>query len=59
MNPIFIPRIKNALRSVEYKSVKSIVQKAMTLKTAQEIEEYLIERILVKYPKTFLTADIS
>jgi len=54
MNPIFIPRIKKALRSVEYKSVKKVVQEAMNLKTAQEIEEYIIEKILVKHPKAFL-----
>lgn len=59
MNPIFIPRIKNALRSVEYKTVKNIVQKAMTLRTSQEIEEYIIEKILVKHPKAFLMGQIT
>lgn len=59
MNPIFIPRVKKALRSVEYKTAKKIVQKAMSLKTAQEIEEYIIERILVKYPKAFLMGQIT
>ncbi|MFB0565051.1 MAG: phosphoenolpyruvate--protein phosphotransferase [Candidatus Aminicenantaceae bacterium] len=54
MNPIFIPRIKKVLRSVEYKFVKNVVHKAMNLKTAQEIEEYIIEKILVKHPKAFL-----
>ena len=54
MNPIFIPRIKKALRSVEVKTVKKILQKAMTLKTAQEIEECVIEKILAKHQKAFL-----
>jgi len=54
MNPIFIPRIKRVLRAVEYKTVKRIVQKAMQIKTTQEIEEYLLENILFKYPKAFL-----
>jgi phosphotransferase system enzyme I (PtsI) len=54
MNPIFIPRIKNSLRSVEYGYVQKIVQNAMTLKTAQEIEEYIIEKTLVKHPKALL-----
>ena len=58
MNPIFIPRIKKALRSVEYKSVKKVVQEAMNLKTAQEIEEYIIEKILVKHPKAFLMGEM-
>lgn len=54
MNPIFIPRIKKALRSVECKTVKKIVREAMSLKTTQEIEERIIERILANHPKAFL-----
>lgn len=54
MNPIFIPRIKEVLRSVEIKTIQRIVRKAMKLKSAQEIEEHIIERVLVKYPKAFL-----
>ena len=54
MNPIFIPRIKNILRSVEYKTAKEVVAEAMMLKTAQEIEECIIERILLKHPRAFL-----
>jgi len=59
MNPIFIPRIKKVLRSVEYKSVRRVVQEAMSLKTAQEIEEYIIEKILVKHPKAFLMGEMK
>lgn len=59
MNPIFIPRIKNTLRSVQFKTVKNVVQKAITLKTSQEIEEYIIEKILVKHPKAFLMGQIT
>lgn len=58
MNPIFIPRIKKALRSVEHKTVKRVIQKAMTLKTAQEIEECIIENILAKHPKAFLIGQV-
>ncbi len=59
MNPIFIPRIKKVLRSVEYKTVRRIVQDAISLKTAQEIEEHIIEKILVKHPKAFLMGKIG
>ncbi|MBS3818775.1 phosphoenolpyruvate--protein phosphotransferase [bacterium] len=59
MNPIFIPKVKKALRAVEYKKVKKIVQKAMNLKTAQEIEEYIIENILVEHPKAILMGKIT
>jgi phosphotransferase system enzyme I (PtsI) len=55
MNPIFIPRIKEVLRSVENKTIRRIVRKAMQLNSAQEIEEYIIENVLVRYPKAFLT----
>jgi len=54
MNPIFIPRIKNVLRSVEYKTAREVVREALTLRTAQEIEECVIERILFRHPKAFL-----
>ncbi|MFW6131758.1 MAG: phosphoenolpyruvate--protein phosphotransferase [Candidatus Aminicenantaceae bacterium] len=54
MNPIFIPKVKNVLRAIRFDNVKDIVRDAMKLKTAQEIEEYLIEKILIKYPKAFL-----
>lgn len=58
MNPIFIPRIKRALRLVESKTVQKVVQKVMNLKTAQEVEEYIIEEILVRHPNAFLTGQI-
>ena len=54
MNPIFIPRVKKALRSVEERTVRRIVRQALALKSAQEIEEFLIERLLVKHPEVFL-----
>lgn len=59
MNPIFIPRVKKALRSVEYRTIKRIVQKAMTLKTSQEIEEYLLEKILINHPTALLMGENS
>ena len=54
MNPIFIPRIKKALRAVEVKTAQKIVGEAMKLRSAQEIEEYVIEEILVHHPQVFL-----
>ena len=54
MNPIFIPRIKNVLRSVEHKTAEEVVEEVLKMKTAQEIEECIIERILFKHPKAFL-----
>ena len=59
MNPIFIPRVKNTLRSVECARIKRIVAKAMQQKTAQEIEEHLLEKILSRYPMAFLRGQAS
>jgi phosphotransferase system enzyme I (PtsI) len=58
MNPIFIPRIKKALRSVELRTVEKVVEEALSLKTAQDIEEHVIEKILAKHPKVFLTGPV-
>ena len=59
MNPIFIPRVKKALRSIELKTVEKAVAEAMELRSSQEIEEYMIEKILVKHPKVFLMSQTS
>ncbi|MGQ9470791.1 MAG: phosphoenolpyruvate--protein phosphotransferase [Candidatus Aminicenantales bacterium] len=59
MNPIFIPRIKKALRSVEFRTVQEAAEKALSLKTSQDIEEYFIERILARHPRAFLTTQLS
>ena len=59
MNPIFIPKIKKTLRSVEYKSAQMIVEKALSLKTAREVEEHFLESVLSKHPKALLTTEAS
>jgi phosphotransferase system enzyme I (PtsI) len=55
MNPIFIPRIKKALRSVECRTAEKIVEETLKLRSAQQIEEYLIEEVLLRHPQVFLT----
>ena len=55
MNPIFIPRIKKALRSIECKTAERIVEETMKLRSAQEIEEYVTEEVLLRHPQVFLT----
>jgi phosphotransferase system enzyme I (PtsI) len=56
MNPIFIPRIKKALRAIEAKTAEKIASETMKLRSAQEIEEYVIEEILVRHPQVFLAS---
>jgi phosphotransferase system enzyme I (PtsI) len=55
MNPIFVPRIKKALRSVECRTAEKIAEEALKLRSAREIEEYVIEEILLHHPQVFLT----
>ena len=59
MNPIFIPRVKKALRAVEVRTVRRVVQQAMNLRSAQEVEEFIIEKLLLKYPDAFLMTSPS
>lgn len=59
MNPIFIPRVKKALRAVEVKTAEEAVAQALKLKTATEVEEFLIEYILRKHPQAFLMSQIA
>jgi phosphoenolpyruvate-protein kinase (PTS system EI component) len=54
MNPIFIPRIKKALRAVDVRTVRRVVRRALDLKSAQEIEEFIIEKLFFKHPEAFL-----
>ncbi len=51
MNPSSIPVIKNIIRSVRYKDCKRIAEVALTKKTAQEIEEFVIESVATRFPE--------
>ncbi|HOW86167.1 MAG TPA: phosphoenolpyruvate--protein phosphotransferase [Candidatus Aminicenantes bacterium] len=55
MNPIFIPRVKKALRSIECRTAEKIAEETLKLRSAQEIEEYVTEEILLRHPQVFLT----
>jgi phosphoenolpyruvate-protein phosphotransferase (PTS system enzyme I) len=55
MNPIFIPRVKKALRSIECRTAEKIAEEILKLRSAHEIEEYVTEEILLRHPQVFLT----
>jgi len=55
MNPIFIPRVKKALRSIECRTAEKIAGEILKLRSAQDIEEYVTEEILLRHPQVFLT----
>jgi len=51
MNPSAIPVIKNVVRSVRYKDCRKIADVVLNKKTAQEIEEFIIETVAMKFPE--------
>lgn len=57
MNPSSIPVIKNVLRSLRYKDCKRIAEIALTKKTAQEIEEFVIESVAMRLPAGLISKD--
>jgi phosphoenolpyruvate-protein phosphotransferase (PTS system enzyme I) len=58
MNPSSIPVIKNVVRSVRYKDCRRIAEAALNKKTAQEIEEFVIESVAMRFPDGLVTQSI-
>jgi phosphotransferase system enzyme I (PtsI) len=50
MNPSSIPVVKNVIRSVRQKDCKRIAEICLQKKTAQEIEEFIIESVAMRFP---------
>ncbi len=44
-SPVVLPKIKKAIRSIRYSEAREIAQKALTLQTGKEIEEYLSAKL--------------
>ncbi len=55
MNPSSIPVVKNVIRAVRYRDCKRIAESALQKKTAQEIEEYVIESVATRFPEGLVT----
>jgi len=55
MNPSSIPVIKNLIRSVRYRDCRRIAELALQKKTAQEIEEFVIESVAMRFPEGLLS----
>jgi phosphotransferase system enzyme I (PtsI) len=58
MNPSSIPVVKNVIRSVRYKDCKRIAEAALMKKTAQEIEEFIIESVAMRFPEGLVTQKV-
>ncbi|HVS33206.1 MAG TPA: phosphoenolpyruvate--protein phosphotransferase [Thermoanaerobaculia bacterium] len=57
MNPSSIPVIKNVVRSVRYRDCRRIAEIALQKKTAQEIEEFVIESVAMRFPEGLVGKD--
>jgi phosphotransferase system enzyme I (PtsI) len=58
MSPQSIPVIKNVIRSVRYKDCRRIAEIALNKKTAQEIEEFIIESVAMRFPDGLVSNNI-
>jgi phosphotransferase system enzyme I (PtsI) len=58
MNPSSIPVIKNVIRSVRYKDCKRIAEASLMKKTAQEIEEFIIENVAPRFPDGLISQNL-
>ena len=58
MNPSNIPVIKNVIRSVRYRELRRIAEVALTKKTAQEIEEFVIESVAMRFPEGLISRNV-
>lgn len=58
MNPSNIPVIKNVIRSVRYRDLRRIAEVALTKKTAQEIEEFVIESVAMRFPEGLVNKSV-
>ncbi len=58
MNPSSIPVIKNVVRSVRYRDCRRIAEASLNKKTAQEIEEFIIESVAMRFPEGLVTTPL-
>jgi phosphotransferase system enzyme I (PtsI) len=58
MNPSSIPVIKNVIRSVRYRDCRRMAEIALQKKTAQEIEEFVIESVAMRFPEGLVNKSI-
>ncbi|HEX8410453.1 MAG TPA: phosphoenolpyruvate--protein phosphotransferase [Thermoanaerobaculia bacterium] len=58
MNPSSIPMVKNVIRSVRYRDCRRIAEAALQKKTAQEIEEFVIESVAMRFPEGLVSTPL-
>jgi phosphoenolpyruvate-protein phosphotransferase (PTS system enzyme I) len=55
MNPSSIPVVKNIIRAVRYRDCRRIADLALQKRTAQEIEEFVIESVATRFPEGLIS----
>ncbi len=58
MNPSSIPIIKNVVRAVRYRDCRRIAELALQKRTAQEIEEFVIESVAMRLPEGLISKNV-
>ncbi len=53
MNPVSVPLIKHMIRSLNYSDAREVFEHCLTLATAQEVNEYMLEKINQFFPSGF------
>ncbi|MBI2840497.1 MAG: phosphoenolpyruvate--protein phosphotransferase [Acidobacteria bacterium] len=55
MNPALVPVIKRVIRAVRVDALRDIAIGALERPTAQEVEEYVLERLVARFPDALMT----
>jgi phosphotransferase system enzyme I (PtsI) len=58
MNPSNVPVIKDVIRHVRYRDCRRIAEIALQKKTAQEIEEFVIESVAMRFPEGLMNKTV-
>lgn len=58
MNPSSIPVLKNVIRAARYRDCRRIAETALTKRTAQEIEEFVIESVAMRFPEGLVQKNV-
>jgi signal transduction protein with GAF and PtsI domain len=53
MNPVSVPLIKHMVRSMNYADAKEVFEHCLKLATAQEVNEYVLEKVNQFFPSGF------
>jgi phosphotransferase system enzyme I (PtsI) len=54
MNSVSIPLVKRIIRAIDHKEALRVATHALELATAQEVEEYVLEKVVSRFPHGYL-----